>query len=84
MRIGCVFRGHHYYPSFHHRYKQEAWYLARKEETFTYECCDCDTPFVVKGKAAHKEFLAAKCPSWGGRGSDSQGYKSDTENSAGE
>ena len=85
MRIGCMFRGHHYYPSYHHFYVQKAWYLAKEDERFVYECADCDTPVSVHGREAHKAFILKHNPSWGGRGSDSQGnLQSDDKKSQGE
>lgn len=73
-RLLCLLRGHHYVPSYHHSWRQAAWYLPRTDETFTYECEDCEKPHVIKGKKAHEEFEQKFKPSWGGRGSDSQGY----------
>lgn len=75
MRYLCVLRGHYYVPSFYHQYEQKAWWAVRENERFTYECEDCGAPITVHGRAAHKAFIMKHNPSWGGRGSDSQGTR---------
>lgn len=72
--LGCAVRGHHYLPSYTHSYVKEAWYLPRTEETMTYECDDCGEHRTVRAED-HEAFLKTHCPTWGGRGSDSQGHK---------
>jgi hypothetical protein len=74
--IYCVIRGHHYVPSYVHHWSKTAWFLPRENETMTYECEHCGEKRSVS-REGHAAFLKKHCPTWGGRGSDSQGYRNE-------
>lgn len=40
---------------------------------YTCDCCDYETPWM--DEKMHKLFIRAYCPTWGERGTDSQGYR---------
>lgn len=63
-RLYCNFYGHHYKP-----------YYTEWGNKVQYECCCCGelTPWMHKRE--HREFVRTVIPSWGDRGSDSQGYR---------
>jgi len=72
--LNCAVRGHHYKPA----YNQKSMYCSssqRYEPTFTYQCECCEELRSITGHKAHDEFLRTHCPTWGERGSDSQGYR---------
>lgn len=74
--IVCLFLGHHYMPSYMYSHRgplRRPW-----KETFQYECECCGEKTPIMNRKQHEQFIIDECPSWGGRGSDSQGYRSTT------
>jgi hypothetical protein len=65
----CVFRGHFYRPM-HEMHRSHV----------RYTCDVCGTVTGWMNKRSHKIFITKHCPTWGARGSDSQGYKKEAPN----
>lgn len=60
----CYIYGHFYRPCYHQR---------GGKVQYECECCGALTPWMHKRQ--HREFVRTFIPTWGDRGSDSQGYK---------
>lgn len=63
-RLYCYLYGHHYHPLY------IQW---GGKVQYECQCCGELTPWMHKRE--HHAFLLKFCPTWGDRGSDSQGYK---------
>lgn len=62
--LKCYTKGHHYVPMHYQRGGK-----------VQYECDICGKPTEWMHKRQHHEFCITFVPTWGERGSDSQGYK---------
>lgn len=72
--LQCAIQGHHYVPAYNQKTTFNS-LTRRYEQQYTYECECCEERRTIHGKEAHDYFLATHCPTWGERGSDSQGYR---------
>jgi hypothetical protein len=61
--IECMLLGHKWRP---------AYTFYRGLAQYTCDCCGCKTPWMPPRE--HREWCAKVKPTWGGRGSNSQGY----------
>lgn len=75
LRLVCLVRGHWYRPCYEHQYRQRAHCPNGRmtHQRFRYECACCEAPTKWMNKAQHEVFLDKHNPTWGPRGSDSQG-----------
>jgi hypothetical protein len=63
-QLECYVRGHFYRPSY-----------VQIGSKVRYRCDRCGTPTDWMNREEHKLFNLEQCPTWGERGSDSQGYR---------
>lgn len=75
-RIVCLFLGHHYHPTYWYTHRGSVRRPWRETFQYTCECCGEKTPVMTRKQ--HDVFERVECPTWGDRGSDSQGYRSTT------
>jgi len=80
--IICVFRRHFYRPVYDYIYYQNPHSPngRKRNEKFKYqcECCGRETKWMTK--AQHEKFVLKYNPTWGARGSDSQGNRKGVNN----
>jgi hypothetical protein len=73
--IICKFKGHHYKPSCEMKFTQANKHAPMRNCRYRYSCerCSKKTNWMNQKKTDlfHIEF----CPTWGDKGSDSQGYR---------
>lgn len=63
-RLQCLVYGHRYKP----------WHYQQGSQV-QYECCCCGRKTPWMSRVQHDLFTYYECPTWGDRGSDSQGYR---------
>lgn len=76
----CWFLGHFYRPCCHYAYSVRGKETPRSRHTrqrYQYTCERCGFRTKQMTRTAHRAFLRAQCPTWGPRGSDSNGYRKD-------
>lgn len=69
----CLMWGHLYRPVEEQGYVVQKNGKSRRGARYTCECCGKKTKWMTV--AEKKVFQISECPTWGDRGSDSQGYR---------
>lgn len=75
--IICLFLGHFYRPVYDYTYRQAAHSPngRKRNERFRYQCDCCGKETKWLTRTQHEKFVSKCNPTWGGRGSDSQGNR---------
>lgn len=70
-KLICYFAGHHFKPM-----------CEMQKNRVRYTCDDCGWQTGWMTSKQEQGFNALYCPTWGGRGSDSQGYRNQPQEAA--
>lgn len=76
-KLACKFKGHFYRPvsEFRFRAKNLNPGTPKQSQRYRYTCERCGEKTKWMSRKENDEFNKTVCPTWGGRGSDSQGYR---------